>query len=152
MHTINYVSISFRQANKFIEPLARDEGNWAWQPNVLMDMPHNSTCSSSCVSRAHTLHYLMSLLVPPLYLCLSTCETFLSCRTVMWNFLICGTLYYYDSPSEHYIIMIFIIPDSTTTSDHGRIPLAEHRQDCTLFTTSIQPRTIVVYWCAISWC
>ena len=44
------------------------------------------------------------------------------------------------------------VPDSTTTSDHGRIPLAEHRQGCTLFTTSIQPRTIVVYWCAISWC
>ena len=33
-----------------------------------------------------------------------------------------------------------------------RIPLAEHRQGCTLFTTFIQPRTIVVYWCAISWC
>ena len=43
-------------------------------------------------------------------------------------------------------------PDSTTTSDLRRIPLAEHRQGCTLFTTSIQPRTIVVYWCAISWC
>ena len=44
------------------------------------------------------------------------------------------------------------LPDSTTTSDLRRIPLAEHRQGCTLFTTSIQPRTIVVYWCAISWC
>ena len=44
------------------------------------------------------------------------------------------------------------IPDSTTTSDLRRIPLAEHRQGCTLFTTFIQPRTIVVYWCAISWC
>ena len=43
-------------------------------------------------------------------------------------------------------------PDSTTTSDPRRIPLAEHRQGCTLFTTFIQPRTIVVYWCAISWC
>ena len=44
------------------------------------------------------------------------------------------------------------IPDSTTTSDLCRIPLAEHRQGCTLFTTFIQPRTIVVYGCAISWC
>ena len=43
-------------------------------------------------------------------------------------------------------------PDSTTTSDLRRIPLAEHRQGCTLFTTFIQPMTIVVYWCAISWC
>ena len=45
-----------------------------------------------------------------------------------------------------------LYPDSTTTSDLRRIPLAEHRQGCTLFTTFTQPRTIVVYWCAISWC
>ena len=43
------------------------------------------------------------------------------------------------------------LPDSITTSGLRRIPLAEHRQGCTLFTTFIHPMTIVVYWCAISW-
>ena len=43
-------------------------------------------------------------------------------------------------------------PDSITTLDLRCIPLVKHRQDCTLFTTFSRSRTIVVYWCAISWC
>ena len=43
-------------------------------------------------------------------------------------------------------------PDSTTTLDLRCIPLVEHRQGWTLFTTLIHSRTIVVCWCAISWC
>ena len=43
-------------------------------------------------------------------------------------------------------------PDSTTTMDIRCIPLVEHRKGCTLFTMLIHSRTIVVYWCANSWC
>ena len=53
------------------------------------------------------------------------------------------------------IIKILIVtnhPDSITTLDLRCIPLVKHRQGCTLFTTFSRSRTIVVYWCAISWC
>ena len=61
-------------------------------------MPQNSTCRSSRVSRAHTLQHLMSLLVLPLYLCLSTCETFYHVEHS------CGTSW----SVEHCIMMILL--------------------------------------------
>ena len=63
-----------------------------------------------------------------------------------------GVLNFHRDHIPKFALVAKPFPDSITRLDLRCIPLVEHRQGCMLFTMLIHSRTIVVYWCAISWC